>query len=358
MKNAHAVVMAGGAGTRFWPKSRESIPKQFLSLLGSQTLLQAAFERVRQFIPKNQTWIVSTKDHQSLLAEQIKSLSESHFILEPFGKNTAPCIALASLIVHQHDPDSVLIVLPADHIITNEKRFINICKKAVSLVEEHPDALVTIGIEPSYPATGYGYIQLGKKVPNFGEAFKVKTFAEKPDLEVAQKFYLSDEFLWNSGIFVWRTRTILNYFEELMPDLYDGLMEIRTALNKKNYDKVLERVYRQTRSESIDYGIMEKAGNVMVVKGGFGWSDVGSWDEVYKISSKDSNGNVLKGDIIAKDVSNTYAEASDRMIALVGVKHLVVVDMNDVILICERDQAQDVKWVVEKLKRQKRNQLL
>ncbi len=358
MENVHAVVMAGGAGTRFWPKSRESIPKQFLSLLGSQTLIQAAIDRIEQLIPSEQTWIVSTQNHESILSDQIKSLSRDRFILEPFGKNTAPCIALASLVVHHQDPDSVIVVLPADHIITREKQFQRICKQALSLVQDYPDSLVTLGIEPSYPATGYGYIQAGKNIPGYKQAFQVKTFAEKPDLELAQKFYLSDEFLWNSGMFIWHTRTILHYFEELMPELYEGLMEIRSALGKANYEKTVERVYKQIRSESIDYGIMEKADKVLVVKGDFGWSDVGSWAEVYKISEKDNNGNVFKGEIIAKDVTNTYAESSDRLMALVGLNHLVVVDMNDVILICERDQAQDVKWIVEKLRREKRNQFL
>jgi mannose-1-phosphate guanylyltransferase len=351
MEKAYGVIMAGGVGSRFWPKSRKAFPKQYLHLLGNETMIQAVANRLLGLMPSDRIMVISTRDQQSHLASQLSWLPSTNLIYEPFGKNTAPCIGLCALHIHRQDPNALMIIMPADHLIANTEKFHQVLHSATQVVHEYGDALVTIGIEPTYPATGYGYIQRGEAIRvKKGKAFKVRAFAEKPTLEIAQQFYLSGEFLWNSGIFIWRAETILHYFEELMPELYEGLMAIKKAYDRPDFESVIEKIYKQIRSESIDYGIMEHASKVFVIEGNFGWSDVGSWEEVYNISEKDDAGNVVKGNPILKDVRNSYIEVGDRLVALVGVEDVIVVDTNDAILICKRNQSQDVKWVVEKVK--------
>jgi len=359
LDNVYAVVMAGGVGSRFWPKSRKALPKQFLPLLDHQTLIQATCERLRLFLPVEQILVVSTQSHGAKVRRQLRWLRPQNHLQEPFGKNTAPCIGLAAVHLLARSPESVMVVLPADHHISRSDRFVEALQSAVLLIRRQPDALATIGIEPTFPATGYGYLQRGEPFAfDHQQAFRVRAFAEKPTLEVAEQFFSSGEFLWNSGIFVWRSQTILNCLEQWMPDLHAGLMEISKVLNQRRYPAVLERVYKQIRSESIDYGVMEKASHVLVLEGDFGWSDVGSWDEVYHCSVQDEEGNVLLGEPIVKDVKNCYIESGRRVVALVGVSDLVVIDTNDALLICERKKAQDVKWVVEKLKHSKKQKYL
>ncbi len=353
MENTYAVIMAGGAGTRFWPKSRKALPKQYLNLFGKETMIQMVAKRLHNLLPKERIYVVSTKEQEPLLRSQLDWLPPLNIIYEPFGKNTAPCIGLSAIFLNHRDPDAVMIVLPADHLIRNTERFLEILSEGVSLVREFPNALTTIGIQPTYPATGYGYIQKGDKVDGHDEVYQVRAFAEKPTLDVAEKFFASGEFFWNSGIFIWQTKTILTYLESLMPDLYQGLCQIKAAMDKDNLPQVIETVYKQIRSDSIDYGVMEKASNVLVLKGDFGWSDVGSWEEVYNISEKDADGNVVKGKPIYKDVTNSYIEVGDRVVAVIGVDDLIIVDTEDALLICKKDKSQEVKWVVEKLKHQR-----
>ncbi len=351
MKHTYAVIMSGGVGSRFWPKSRQNLPKQYLNLFGSSTLIQGVGQRLQLLLPNDRIYVVSTQSQYPLLQKQLDWLPPSHLILEPFGKNTAPCIGLAAIHLQNADPDAIMIVLPADHLISDAGKFVQVLDDAVALIRKHPNALMTIGIEPTYPATGYGYIQRGEPLQENGiRAFRVRAFAEKPTFEVAQQFFSTGEFLWNSGIFIWRADTILHYIEDLMPDLFVGLKEIRQSLDTPSYPKVLERVYKQIYSESIDYGIMEHASDVIVLEGQFGWSDVGSWEEVYNLSEKDADGNVIIGDPIIKDVSNCFIEAERRVVAVIGLKDFIVIDTEDALLICQRSQCQEVKWVVEKLK--------
>jgi mannose-1-phosphate guanylyltransferase len=351
LPNTFAVVMAGGIGSRFWPKSRKALPKQFLALLDKETLIQATCHRLQVWLPPESIYVVATANHALRVKEQLPWLKPQNILHEPFGKNTAPCIGLAAMHLLHVSPDAVMIVLPADHHISRTDRFIKALQSAVTLVQQQPEALVTIGIDPTYPATGYGYIQRGEAFAfDHNQAFKVRAFAEKPTLEVAAQFFSSGEFLWNSGIFIWRCQAILNNIEQLMPDLYAGLMEIDQAIGKAHYDDVVERVYKQIHSDSIDYGVMEQASNVLVLEGDFGWSDVGSWDEVYNRSQKNPEGNVVLGEPILKDVSNCYIESGQRVIVVLGVNDLVIVDTDDALLICNRNKTQDVKWVVEKLK--------
>mgnify|MGYP001232491739 FL=1 len=359
MENTYALIMAGGVGARFWPKSRKSLPKQYLTLVGKETLIQAVSRRLQVIIPVDRIYVVSTKNQIPLIHAQMPWLPPSQLVIEPFGKNTAPCIGLAALHLIRHDPEAVMMVLPSDHLITDTEKFAQILREAVDLVKGNPEALATIGIEPTYPATGYGYIQRGAALdlPS-GKAFRVRAFAEKPTHEVAEQFFSTGEFLWNSGIFIWRAATILHLIEDLMPDLAAGLREIDQAIGTPREAEITERVYKQIHSDSIDYGIMEHASNVMVLEGNFGWSDVGSWQEVYKISPHDENGNILVNDPIVKECRNCYIEAGGRVVAVIGAEDLIVVDTPDALLICKQDQSQEVKWVVEKLKHSSQQKVL
>ena len=351
MDKTFALIMAGGSGTRFWPKSRARLPKQYLKLTGKESMVQAVGRRFRQLLDDERIMVVTTKDQEALIKQHLPWLKEENLIFEPVGKNTAPCIGLSAIHIASRDPEAVMIVAPADHLIIDQEKYLHVLQNGVKLVREYPNSLVTIGIEPTYPATGYGYIQRGERIEcDCGKAYRVKTFAEKPNPETAESFFASGEFLWNSGTFIWRADTILKYLDDLMPDLYDSLLKIKAVLGTPQLYPVTERVYKEIFSESIDYGVMEYASDVLVLEGNFGWSDLGSWQEVYKISPKDQDGNVIKGEPILRNVSNSYVEAGDRIVALVGVKDLVVVDTPDAILICHREHSQDVKWVVEKLK--------
>ncbi len=340
------------------------MPKQFLALFDDKSLLQHAVERIEPLVSVQNSWIVSTRSQENLIHMQCPHIPKENTIFEPFGKNTAPCIGLAALQLFHRDPESLMIVLPSDHLIVNTQKFIDILRDGIRLAEQHRNSLLTIGIHPTFPATGYGYIQRGKEIDTDTEhrqAFKVRAFAEKPSHEIAETFFNSKEFLWNSGIFIWRTETILMYLEELMPNLYASLMEIKEALFTQKEAQVKERVYRQIRSESIDYGIMEHASEVLVLQGDFGWSDVGSWEQVYEIEKWIQNpesGNVFKGLVVDKGVNNCYVESNHRLISLLGVKDLVIIDTPDALLICNRNQTQDVKWLVEKLKHENLTQYL
>ncbi len=359
MDKTFALIMAGGMGTRFWPKSRTKLPKQYLNLTGGETMIQAAARRFQSLLPDNRIFVVTTKEQESLVNEQLQWMGKENIIYEPMGKNTAPCIGLSAIHIQARDPDAIMIVAPADHFITNTKEYQHVLENGIKIIRENPNALVTIGIEPTYPATGYGYIQRGERLEgDHGNAFMVKAFAEKPNPEVAQQFFSSGEFLWNSGTFLWRADTILSELAELMPDLYDSLLKIKSVINKPDSHKITETVYKEIFSESIDYGVMEQASNVVVLEGTFGWSDLGSWQEVFNISPKNKNDNVILGKPILKNVTNSYIETSDRVVAVLGVDNLIVVDTPDALLICDHKHSQDVKWVVEKLKHSKRKKIL
>jgi len=359
MENIISLIMAGGGGTRFWPKSRQKFPKQFLRLLGNETMLQLTANRLTNLVDKENLYIVSTGDQNKLIHEQLPWLPLENLINEPLAKNTAPCIGLSAIHIQHKNPDTIMVVTPADHMITDNDIFLTVLQNGIKIVRENPGFLVTIGIEPTYPSTGYGYIQKGAPLSTFnGNAYKVRTFAEKPDYDIAKKFYSSKEFLWNSGIFIWHINTILHYFEKLLPEIYYGLKQIKKALGTKNLNKITDKIYNELYSQSIDYGILEKAGQVIVLEGGFGWSDIGSWDEVYKISNKDENGNVIKGDPLLKDVKNCYIETAGKPVCMVGVKDLVVVDTDDAILICKKELSQEVKWIVEQLKEEGKEKYL
>lgn len=364
MSNVFPVIMAGGIGTRFWPRSREKSPKQLLEIIGKGTLIQNTVKRLDRVAKVDNIFVVTNKMQKVLASKQLNAVSvgQEKILVEPVGRNTAACIGLAAIHIRNLDPKGVMVVLPSDHLIQDVAEYERVIKLAIEIAEES-GSLITIGIQPTHPETGYGYIQMfneeGKHNPFFSRGVcKVKTFAEKPTLQVAEKFLASGDFLWNSGQFVWRVDAILKKLELLLPDLYSELMKIEKTIGTSQYQSTLDKVYGLIRGISIDYGVMEKADDVYIIPGNFGWSDIGSWDEVYKMSGKDEHGNSITGKAILKDTANSYIFAQEKVIAAIGVDDLIVVDTGDALLICRRGRSQEVKDISDYLKRKQMNEYL
>lgn len=347
----YSVIMAGGVGKRFWPRSRNERPKQLLNIIDDRSMLRLTVDRLLEKSDPDSIFVVTNHKQAELIKEEIPELPEANLLLEPFGKNTAPAIALAALHIQQLDPDGIMGVFPADHLIMKENIFFSDLEKAVQAVEEKK-CLVTFGIEPNRPATGYGYIQYdAKKQLVENKVYKVKTFAEKPNLNTANRFLKSGDFLWNSGMFIWKAKTILQQMKGHMPELYDSIMAIKESMNSADYEQVVEREWKTLRSESIDYGVMEKAGNVYVVRGEFFWSDLGSWASVYELADKDKQDNVIQGRALMLDSSGNYVYSPNRFVATVGLDDMIIINTEDVTLVVERESSEDVKNLVDALKK-------
>jgi mannose-1-phosphate guanylyltransferase len=344
----YAVIMAGGVGSRFWPRSTEKRPKQLLKIFDDKTMIQGTVDRISSMVDNENIFVITNKIQKPEIVNQLPDIPKENIIEEPFGRNTAACIGLASLIVQNKQNDGVMIVLPADHIIRDTKAFTDTLNSAVNFSYKSK-GLVTIGITPTRPETGYGYIQIEEKEEDTG-IHKVSTFAEKPNYSTAVRFLESGDFLWNSGMFIWRADSIMEEIQMLMPELYEGLIEIKQSLGQPDFDKVLANVYGKLRSISIDYGIMEKSQKVYLTKGNFLWSDVGSWEEVYQLSQKDENGNVKTGNIYTEMVVDSYIYSPDKFASVIGVDNLIIINTENALLICRRDQAQNVKKIVDHLK--------
>ncbi|PID61960.1 MAG: mannose-1-phosphate guanylyltransferase [Ignavibacteriae bacterium] len=352
----YVIIMAGGVGARFWPRSKQKKPKQLLKIFGDQTMIQDTVDRLDGLVRKENIYVITNKIQQSGIAEKLSKIPIENIIAEPFGKNTAACIGLASTIINKKSKDAVTIILPADHLIKNVEEFKETIKKAADFAAKS-NSLVTIGIKPSRPETGYGYIQVVDKEEENG-IFKVLTFAEKPNLSTAKRFIESGDFLWNSGMFIWKTETILNEIKLYLPDLYEGLMKIQHSLDTDSFEETLTEVYGQLVSVSIDYGIMEKSNKVYLIKGDFAWSDVGSWEEVYHLSPKDNNGNAAKGENYTENTLNSFIHSPKKFTAVLGLSNIIVIDTDDALLICNRENAQNVKHIVDFLKMNDKNELL
>jgi len=344
----YAVIMAGGVGSRFWPRSKKKLPKQLLQIFGDDTMIQATVNRLAGLVEKENIYVITNELQRPEVINQLNDVPAENIIEEPFGRNTAACIGLASVIIKEKDPNAVTVVLPADHIIKDVEKFKQTLTNAAKFANESK-GLVTIGIEPTRPETGYGYIQINDK-PVTENIFKVLTFAEKPNYGTAVRFVESGDFLWNSGMFIWRADTILDEIKNLMPDLYEGLISIEKSLTSPNFKEELKTVYAQLKKISIDYGIMEKSSKVFLTKGSFNWSDVGSWEEVYQLSEKNENGNATIGKVYTNMVNDSYVYSPDKVTAVIGIDNIIVINHNDNLLICRRDKAQDVKEIVEYLK--------
>ncbi len=343
-----AVIMAGGVGSRFWPRSTEKTPKQLLKIFGENTMIQDTVDRLQGLVENEDIFVITNKIQRPEIINQLKNVPAENIIEEPFGRNTAACIGLASLIVKEKSNDGVTIILPADHIIKEKKEFHKTLMTAAKFAYESK-GLVTIGINPTRPETGYGYIQIDETVVS-DNVYSVLSFAEKPNYATAVRFLESGDFLWNSGMFIWRVDTILEEIHQYLPDLHEGLEKIRKDIGKPAYSNTLATVYGQLKNISIDYGIMEKSQKVFLTKGNFSWSDVGSWEEVFTLSKKDENGIAKVGDIFTDMVVDSYIYSPDKFTAVIGVDNLIIINTKDALLICRRDQGQNVKKVVEHLK--------
>lgn len=351
--------MAGGSGTRFWPRSRVKKPKQYLSLFGDQSLIQETVQRFANFIPEESIYVVSAKGQKDVLEEQTTNLPKENLIYEPFGKNTLPAIGLAALFIAEKDPDGILVVSPSDHLIQNDELFRQTIESASKIAGEK-NGIVTIGITPKFPATGYGYVQTTEevKVGQSIRSFAVNKFVEKPNLEVATGYLKNGGFFWNSGIFIFKVSVFLNSVQKYAPKLYADLFRIKEHIGTDGYEAALAQIYGEVESISIDYGILEKADNVFLVQGDFVWNDLGSWEEVYKYDKKDANGNAQTGEAILLDVKNSYVYAPDSLVAVVGLEDVIVVQEGDSILVCKRDRAEDIKTVVGEITKRKLDQFL
>lgn len=355
MNNITAVIMAGGKGERFWPKSRTNLPKQFLNISGSKSMIQQTVARLENIIEISRIFIVTNDLYAELIRGQIPHLPHENIIIEPVGRNTAPCIGLASLFIEQKFPDSTMIVLPSDHIIENETGFVQILRTAVAVASEKNN-LVTLGITPTYPETGYGYIESTREIRilNELEIHRVNQFVEKPDLTTAEHYVAQGNYFWNSGIFIWKTSVIREYIRQLMPHVHDILETIKVHIHDDDkIDEIIRHEFPKMPDQSIDYGIMEKARNIYVIPCKFGWDDVGSWTALERINDLDDNGNVIRGNILSIDTKRCIIESNGKLIATLGIEDLIIVDTEDVTLICTKDKAQEVKLLLKELRTQK-----
>jgi mannose-1-phosphate guanylyltransferase len=362
MAQVCAVIMAGGVGTRFWPRSRERSPKQLLEILGKGTMIQNTVKRIAPLVPPRNVFVVTNRVQRAAVIKQLPQVPEENILEEPVGRNTAPCIALAAMHVRRTSPDAVMLVLPADHIIAREDDFLRVLSVAIDVASESK-SLLTLGIHPTRPETGYGYIQFdseaGSQNPFLDRGvMRVRTFAEKPNAQTAERFLASGDFLWNSGMFVWRADVILDQIRACLPDLHEELRKVDQAIGTGQYQNVLEKAYGVIRGISVDYGVMEKSEQVFVIRGDFGWTDVGSWDEVWYQSGKDAHGNSITGRVIQRDLNNSLVFAPDRIVAVIGADDLIVVDTPDALLICRRGRSQDVKEIADYLRRKQMDQYL
>ena len=358
-ENNYVAILAGGIGSRFWPVSRLDYPKQFLDLLHvGKTLIQTTYDRFVQYIPPENIYVVTTRQYQHIVEQQLPKLRRENILCEPSRKNTAPCIAYVSYKLHQLNPKSNLICAPADHLILDETQFRKVTLEALEFTEKN-NALITLGLKPHAPNTGYGYIQHDQYAVN-DNVYKVKTFTEKPDIELAKKFLISGDFLWNAGIFVWRTESIIGAFAKHLPEIHELFDGARQDLTGPGEANALELIYPLCVTISIDYGILEKAENVYVIPSEFGWSDLGTWGGTYENFDKDGDDNSVTGDnIILFDTRNNIVYSqNDRLLILQGLKDFIVVDTKDVLLICKKDKEQNIKEYVAEIKRNKGDRYL
>lgn len=351
-KNYYAIIMAGGIGSRFWPISRTTHPKQFLDILGTgKTLIQNTYERFLKVCPQENIYIVTNENYAALVKKQLPDIGEQQILTEPVMRNTAPCIAYGCYKIESINPEAAIVVAPSDHLILNEQAFIEAIEKSLKVASEK-ECLITLGIKPSRPDTGYGYVQFTDNVIN-DEFHKVKTFTEKPTLEIAKTFIQSGDFLWNAGIFVWSAKAILTAFNRHLPEMNEIFVEAKSVYNTDNEKNHIHKAYQQCTNISIDYGIMEKAENVYVLPSEFGWSDLGTWASIYQLAEKDYVGNAVipSEKVIMYDSSNCMVNVpSQKLVVLQGLHDFIVVESNDTLLICPRDQEQNVKQVVADVK--------
>ncbi|MCL2767002.1 MAG: mannose-1-phosphate guanylyltransferase [Peptococcaceae bacterium] len=349
---ASVVIMAGGRGERFWPRSRMAMPKQFLSLVGDKTMLQQTVERLDGLVDIKDVYIVAGNDFKEIIKYQLPGLPLENIIVEPFGRNTAAAIGLAAAVIGHKNPHDIMIVLPADHYISDLPRFKEIMRSAIEAAAPG-DEIITLGITPSRPDTGYGYIRRGEQHDNYSgiASYIVRQFTEKPDLPKAQQFLDEGDYLWNSGMFIWRTDLIRKLIETFTPELAQGLQVIEKAFGSEEYEHILIREYQAFPNISVDYGIMERADRVLVIPSDFGWDDLGSWTALDRYAEKDQHGNAITGTGVMLNSNNTYVYAPGNTIVTIGVQDLIIVHHENGLLICNKDNVQDIRIAVQALKK-------
>jgi mannose-1-phosphate guanylyltransferase len=350
----YCVILAGGKGERFWPKSRELSPKQLIALTSDRTMLEESISRIGDVAPLDNTMIICTRNLLSSILGAIPNFPIHNIILEPFGRNTAPAIGLASSIVAARDADATMLVLPADHYISDGAHFTAAANYALKIAAER-NALVTFGIIPARPETGYGYIEIDSELERSGlhRLYSVKAFHEKPDTERAMEFLKSGDHFWNSGIFAWSVSSIFESYQTHMPQLHAGMVDLRANLGKGDDTDRINEFYRDVDEISIDYGIMEKAKNVVMVRGDFIWDDIGSWSALERTHTPDAQGNVTIGECVSIDTRDSIFLSDDGMIAALGVKDLIVVRSGNVTMVCKKNRAQDIRKIVQLLRERK-----
>jgi len=351
----YAVVMAGGVGSRFWPRSRKTLPKQLLNLFGEFTMIQETVRRLDGFIDADKIFVITNKVQKALIEEQLPQIPKDNIVAEPVGRNTAPCVALAAAIINEIKNDAVIITLPADHLITDTKKFRQSLQSAAEFAHQSK-GLVTFGIEPKRPDTGYGYINFDREEIK-PQVHKVKKFVEKPNLETAQQYLASGEYLWNSGMFIWRADVVLDEIKHHLPEIFNSIIMLNKDPSSSNFYRELDDIYPDLRSISIDYGIMEKSDKVFLVKSNFDWSDVGSWETAYELLQKDADMNAKIGDVFSAGSKNSFVYSPDKFAAVVGMDNVIVINTEDALLVCNRNNVQDVRKVVDFLSEQEREGL-
>lgn len=361
MKSLYAVILAGGSGTRFWPVSRSTRPKQLLPITGKKAMIVETFERMRPLVSPKNVWVVTHESQAKAIAKLLPQIPKKNILAEPLAKNTAASIGWAAATIGDLDPDATLAVLPADHAIEPKEKFQNDLLKAAQLAAKGD--LFTFGIRPSFPSSGYGYLERGARLSTDAPVYKVKRFTEKPDRATAERFLAAGNYYWNGGIFVWRQDAIRGAIESLMPKLHQALEKILVAQKKRNAKGALKKIFASLDSISIDYGVMEKAPNVCLLETSFNWSDVGSWTALALLMQKPGQPNVEifpgGGEFLQKDSSDCLVFSEEgHTIAAIGMKNVVIVRTPDATLVCPRERAEEVKNLVEELQRRKQKELL
>jgi len=355
----YAAIIAGGSGTRLWPSSRQEKPKQFQVLYGESTLLQETTRRLEPLIRQEDIYVIANASHEAVVREQLPWLPAGNYVGEPVGKDTAPAVGVIAALIAHRDPEAVILVSPADHVILREKMFRRLLEVAGQVASEGPN-VVTIGIKPTHAATGYGYIQMAETKRDFEdiEVFDALSFKEKPDEKTAEEYVASWHYVWNSGMFIWRAKTILDLFRTHSPEIHKHLVRYSAAIGTPDEAKVFEQIYDAFPRISVDYAILEQAENVFVIPASIGWNDLGSWTSLHEIMDSDEQGNVIVGDHVGLDTHNCLIHSRDRLIATIGLDNMIVVDAGDAVLVLPQGRSQDIKALLEELKKEGKGKYL
>ncbi len=344
-ENIYAVILAGGHGTRFWPRSRKKRPKQLLDIIGSESMIQLTLARIKPLIPEGNILIVTNREQAPLIEKHLPRIRPENILAEPCGRNTAPALALASAYLLTKAPGSIMIVLTADHLIQKQSAFLSLLNEGIRLACKN-EYLITLGIKPTFPETGYGYIQIGEGFEDSNTSYKVKRFVEKPDRKTAEQYLMDGRYLWNSGMFIWKTQAFWQALKRFLPSMHHSFCQLTNIFDTPHFMETVEVVYKNMKSISVDYGIMEKSDKVLVIPADIGWNDIGSWTALEKIIEKGENGNIIIGHHIGIDSKNNIVYSHKKLIATIGIKDLIIVDTEDALLVCHKDRAQEIKDIV------------